>query len=372
MAKVVKKLSVRWWLLLAITSASALALSFVVLGTSKPLGATSPNPPKALSTILVASTSSNCSTATFCLTGGTASGPIFPGAATQTLPLSFTNPYSVPLTITSLQVTFTNGFPTECASGAFQVNGAAATGNPPSVTFTPMSAPGSPLVIGQATTSGPTTKAYSGAQLGLANLGTSQDACQGLALVLSYTAQATFSTSRCITASQNGLTVSSGQVVCVSNGGKITGGATVQSGGVLLINGGTVTGGIKATGSAGINFCSENVTGGVTISGSTGEVVIGDGQSCAGGSITGGLSVSNGTAGVQIINNNITGGLTVTGNAGSTPGPGGISGQFVESNSISGGFTCTPNNTPALSDGGGVHPNSVSGQRTGSQCAGSF
>jgi hypothetical protein len=204
--------------------------------------------------------------------------------------------------------------------------------------------------------------------LGLADQG-NQNACQSIPLSLSYTAAATYNYTNCITGSQSKAIVTSGQVLCVAKTGKVTGGITVQSGGVLYVNGGSISGGVSASGPAGINLCAANITGGASISGSVGEVVIGDGQSCGGGSITGGLSVTNGTAGVQIIGNSISGGLTVSGNSGSIPGPSGT-GQFVETNTVTGGFTCTPNNTPALNDGGST--NRVSGPRTGTQCSGSF
>lgn len=59
-------------------------------------------------------------------------GPVLnPGAPPSTLPLNFYNPLSVPIYVTSMTVKFTNAFPTNCASSAFQVNGTALAGSPP-------------------------------------------------------------------------------------------------------------------------------------------------------------------------------------------------------------------------------------------------
>lgn len=168
----------------------------------------------------------------------------------------------------------------------------------------------------------------------------------------------------CITANQNGgLTVPSGQTYCITSTGKVTGGVTVQPGGGLVYYG-TVTGGITSTGAVGIWLCGTSVSGGVSVTGSTGQVVIGNGSSCAANSIKGGLTVSSNTGGVQIVGNNVTGGITVNNNSGPTP----TSVQYVGGNSFTGGLACS-GNVASLSNNG--QPNSGSGTRSG-QCAGSF
>lgn len=325
--------------------------------------------PQVFTARLVSSSSpAVCSTASFCIQGGPTTGSIFPGGATQTLPLTFFNPYNVPLKVVSLQVVFA-GIPAGCDATAFQINTTRASGSPPSVTFTPMIDPTTPLVVPQAGSSGSGHISFGGAQLGLKNLSTNQDACQGVPFNLTYNAQATFVTSSCISGSQNGLTVSSGQVACITKTGKVTNGINVQSGGILLVNGGSVTGGIKAISAAGINLCGASVSGGIKISSSTGEVVFGDGQGCAGNSITNGMTVSGNTAGIQVISNSITGGFTANNNTGSIPtgtiqAPG-QSGQYVQANTGSGGMSCS-GNSPALADGG--FANTISGARSSVQC----
>ena len=313
---------------------------------------------------LISSTNAICPPAAFCVSGPNPGPTIYPGDLAQPLPVTFINPYAVPITISSVRISFTNTFPANCSASAFTVTGPSASGSMPNFVVEPN------ITVDKAS-----TLTYKGIGLALVDQG-NQNACHGLQLAMNLIASATYDYTNCVTGSQGGGTVASGQVVCVAKGGKLTGGVTVQSGGVLYVNGGTISGSLNASYPAGINLCSATVSGSSTISGATGEVVIGDGQSCAGGTFSGGLSVTNGTGGVQIIGNSITGGLTVAGNSGSIAGPGVVSGQFVAANSITGGFTCTPNNTPALSDnptGTSVgEPNSVKGSRTGGQCQGTF
>src|SRR5581483_9597317 len=99
----------------------------------------------------------------------------------------------------------------------------------------------------------------------------------------------------CITTSQSGpITVSSGKVLCVTAGGKLTGPITVQSGGSLYIIGGTVTGPITATSASAITLCKSSVTGPVSITSATGYVLLGGvaATGCAGNTITGPVTLT--------------------------------------------------------------------------------
>jgi hypothetical protein len=116
-------------------------------------------------------------------------GPVLdPGAPPSTLPLTFYNPLSVSISVYSLTVAFTNSFPTNCASSALRVNGNGVSGSPPSVTLSFPS--GSYINVPGGSVSTPGTMPYN-ATLALADSG-NQNACQSLALTMSYTAQAQY------------------------------------------------------------------------------------------------------------------------------------------------------------------------------------
>ena len=412
--------------------------------------------------------SGSCGGPSFCVTSPTPGPVLYPGAAASSLPLTFSNPLSVPIRVYSLAVSFTNTFPSGCAASALQINGAGATGATPAVTIN-LASPN--FSVPAASGSTPGTAVYP-ATLALSDNRGKQDACKNLALSMSYTASAyytvttstalavttspvvvdqpttlkatvapssagqspvgsvqfyqcasstsgcttaigspvavngsgvavtttTFNSqgsyyleavftptdstnftsstssittatagySSCITASQNGgLTVASGQTICITSTGRVNGSVTVNSGGALIITGGTVNGGVTASsGSTGINLCGASVNGGVTVTYATGPVVIGSPTACAGNTIKGGVTVANDTGGVTVNGNSVSGGVTVSNNS----GPSSSSIQNLDGNTISGGLTCG-GNVASLSNGG--KPNSVSGSRSG-QCAGSF
>ena len=120
----------------------------------------------------------------------------------------------------------------------------------------------------------------------------------------------------CITTSKTGpFTVASGQSVCVSSGGKLTGPVTVQAGGALWITGGTLTGPFTATSPAGLTLCSSTITGPVTVTTATGYVLFG-GTGCSRNTITGPVSITKGTGGLSFVGNKVTGPLTITNNKG--------------------------------------------------------
>jgi hypothetical protein len=114
---------------------------------------------------------------------------LYPGEAVSgNLPLNFYNPLSVAIDVTSLTVKFTNAFPTNCASSAFQVNGTALAGSPPQATLTFTSGHYIHVAGNSATSPGATYDAT----LALANSG-NQTTCENLALTMAYTATAQYS-----------------------------------------------------------------------------------------------------------------------------------------------------------------------------------
>ena len=123
-------------------------------------------------------------------------------------------------------------------------------------------------------------------------------------------------TQACITTSKTGpFNVASGQSVCVSSGGKLTGPVTVRAGGALWINGGVVTGPFSATGAARLAVCGSTFTGPVTVTAATGYVQFG-GTGCTGNKITGPVSITKGSGGLSFVGNKVTGPLTITNNKG--------------------------------------------------------
>jgi hypothetical protein len=104
-------------------------------------------------------------------------GPLYPGAAPLPLPLVVTNPNSVPILITSLQVSV-SGDPSGCASAenlAFQHAGASSAA--------PLEVPpGGSVALPATGISAPTIQ--------LRDLAVNQDACQGASFPLEFTGSA--------------------------------------------------------------------------------------------------------------------------------------------------------------------------------------
>jgi hypothetical protein len=185
-------------------------------------------------------------------------------------------------------------------------------------------------------------------------------------------AQVVNPTTACIVTTINaGLTVNSGQSICINSPGRVNGGVTVQTGGALSLNGATINGGVTATGATALRFCgSAMVNGGVTASGTTGFIMIGDKgddspPGCAGNTINGGVSLTNGLGGFEFAANSVSGSVTLSGNTGAGPTIEDTVPE-VEGNSITGGLFCATSNSPALTNGG--QPNAVSGSKSG-QCS---
>jgi hypothetical protein len=178
-----------------------------------------------------------------------------------------------------------------------------------------------------------------------------------------------------------GFTVASGQAVEIASTGKVNGGATVKSGGILFLHGGTFDGGltvqsggtfnasggtingtVSISGAKSVSVCLVTVSGATSVTGSTGPVVIGNPTSCGANTFKTGLTVTGNTGGVTVSGNNVTGSVTVNNNTGPTSSPL----QTLSANTISGGLACSGNTN--LVD---PQKNTVRGSRSG-QCAGNF
>ena len=181
--------------------------------------------------------------------------------------------------------------------------------------------------------------------------------------------QVVTSSKPCITTTVSTLTVASGQSVCVTAPGRVTGSVTVSSGGALSLNGATVGGSLTASGAAALRFCGATITGSVSVSSSAGFVLVGDGgdegqPACAGNTVKGGLSLSGNSSGFEVAANKVTGSVSATGNTGTGPYWQDAAPE-IEGNSISGSLSCS-GNSPAPTDGG--QGNKVTGSRSG-QCS---
>ena len=172
----------------------------------------------------------------------------------------------------------------------------------------------------------------------------------------------------CITLKNGGLTVSSGQSVCVT--GIVNGGITVQKGGALFVSLSTINGGISSTGATALEVCATTINGALSASTSSGFVGIGDGGDdgfppCLADAITGNVSLSGNTNGFELGGDAVVGSVTVTNNVGGGPTAEDAKPE-IEGNHVS-SLACSGNN-PAPIDGGKV--NTATGSKTG-QCAGS-
>jgi hypothetical protein len=156
--------------------------------------------------------STTCSNGSFCVTSST-SPVLYPGAKASSLPLTLSNYTSVGLAVSSVSVSFTNSFPSRCATSAFQVNGIAASGTTPSVTINLPSSQW--IVIPPGSGSTPGTATFP-ATLALADNHLDQTPCHGLALTLAYSANAYYyiPTTTLLTASPNPTTY--GQTVTMT------------------------------------------------------------------------------------------------------------------------------------------------------------
>ncbi len=193
---------------------------------------------------------------------------------------------------------------------------------------------------------------------------------------------------RCITGTQLlGLTVKSGESICITasgqvfvfvlvrsggalhiNGGAVHGKVTVEPGGSLFMTGGRVDLNITAVQAAAVRICGAQYLGfGVSISDTASRVVFGDGTTaCPGSSLNNGVTLSKNLKGLVLGGNKLQGTIAVKDNKGFGTGLG--SKIEIDGNQISGRLECS-GNVPAPTNNG--HPNTVSGTRTGQTCSAS-
>jgi hypothetical protein len=120
----------------------------------------------------------------------------------------------------------------------------------------------------------------------------------------------------CVTTPVNGaLTVASGQSICVSTGGEVTGPVTVVPGGALWVSGGVIDGRLRSHGALGLTLCGSTVGGPVTITGSTGPVLFG-GPDCEANTFASSVSITNNAGGVGFDDNAVGGRLRIADNSG--------------------------------------------------------
>jgi hypothetical protein len=112
------------------------------------------------------------------------------------------------------------------------------------------------------------------------------------------------------------LIVKDGEAIELAPGAK-AGGVEVRPGGALDVNGAS-TKAIKSSGATVVRICGATVTGGVKIIGSTGQVVLGDGASCAASSFAHAVTLTGNTGGQTVVGETIGAKLAVTGGAGGT------------------------------------------------------
>jgi hypothetical protein len=121
----------------------------------------------------------------------------------------------------------------------------------------------------------------------------------------------------------HGLTVPSGQAICLSSGAVVDGSISVESGGSLDIEGARINGSVNAKGAGVVKMCGATQNGSLSVSSSAGPVIVGDdeGSMCAGNTIVGPVAITSNTAGVEFDYNSVNGPVTITGNTGSVPPP---------------------------------------------------
>lgn len=117
------------------------------------------------------------------------------------------------------------------------------------------------------------------------------------------------------------IVVNSGQIVCIgSNVGAhppvtfVAGVISVKPGGTLIVVNATLEVGMSSMGASNIIICQSWLPAAIGLVGTTGITRIGDNTTCAGNTLTGGLSVSNDTGTTEIAGNTMIGPYVCTGN----------------------------------------------------------
>lgn len=290
---------------------------------------------------------------------------LIPGDSTPgNLTVTVTDPYTVPIDLTSITVTVSPtqaipSVPANCPGTLLWLNGTRFSGATPSATVNysetdaPVASPGQPATI----------------SLNLLLDRSAGNDCADVTFPFNYSGVAIYGfTSPCSKATKTGsFTVASGQSLCIE--GRVNGGLIIQSGAAVYLHGATISGGLTSTGAVAIEVCDSTVAGGVNISGSTGFVMVGDdgddsaqGQPCTANTIKGGTTLNANGGGFELGGNSISGPVSITNNAGS--GLGEDAAPEVEGNTISSSLSCSGN--ASISYGG--HANTAS-SKTG-QCSG--
>lgn len=131
-----------------------------------------------------------CGGPSFCISPPSPGPVLYPGASPSPLPLTLSNPLTVQILLSSVTVTFTNTFPTDCDLSALQVGGPGASVTSPTTTSRQLTI--SPYFpVPAAAGSNPGSAVYN-ATLALADNHHNQNPCQHVNLAMSYSAQAYF------------------------------------------------------------------------------------------------------------------------------------------------------------------------------------
>jgi hypothetical protein len=114
-----------------------------------------------------------------------------------------------------------------------------------------------------------------------------------------------------------GLTVGSGQSLCLVSNDTVKGSIKVGTGGALFVAGGSsISGSISSVGATAVSVCASTVTGGASIAASTGFVLLGDGAddatpACGPNAFGNSLSLTGNQAGIELGGNTVKGSVTL-------------------------------------------------------------
>lgn len=168
-----KRIAVKWAVLTTVIAAAAIA----ILGVARH---------QTTGTAQVVPANNTICTSCVSVAGPLATPVLYPGAAPSSIPVTFTNTTNGPIYLTSLQVGFTNAFPSGCPVSNFTIadstQGAKASTS--GATTTISYSPAQTIPAGQSWTDNAT--------LAMPDTNSSQDGCQGLPLAMTYTGAANY------------------------------------------------------------------------------------------------------------------------------------------------------------------------------------
>jgi hypothetical protein len=144
------------------------------------------------------------------------------------------------------------------------------------------------------------------------------------------------------------LQVNSGQSVLIPAGCRVNGDVDVNAGGSLEAQGAIVIGSVNAVSGASLQFCSTRIGGSFVVNFDTSRVTLGDGGTCGGDTMSGGISLTSNLSGVSVQGCKASGSLVISYNAG---------GVSLENCTISGGATVTNNSGGATVTNNVAHGN---------------